>query len=997
MNKNQSLSSRLAQRGYGLLEAMLVAAVIVIGIAGIYRFYQQVYAAEAAHAESQNVLEITNRVVKAYGAAANFGALDNTSVINEGILPANMPIDADIIRSAFGGNVVVTGENIDGIAGRGFSITYSDVPRKLCPTLVASVNKMQRFRSISVRSGGADGGGAESVVAEEGVINEADVAEACGRGNTATVSFLFERNSAGDMASMIPCVVPSPATENRSIGCGDPAYGGNPAYVGVINQTRTASCPDYYGLPSFTPWTEVSNNCVLRCVPQAPEESTAQATCPTGYGGVITHRRTSSCADERATPQWSAWTEISRDCQPLCVVPAEEEIVEACPTGYAGEIRRKRTATCPAATGSPSWGPFVEISNTCVPLCQVPNPSTQTRWLPASGACGAGYSGTRSWEYEETRTGSCPQLTGSVAWTSWVSTGQQRNENRSACVSLCNPEPMLERWASRTGTCAAGYVGNRTWEERETRTSTCEPGASAPVTSAWVATGETRNMNDNCTPSPCTITSSVSRTWTVSGRTCSSTHAGNVIINSGNSLTLTDSTQPLTGAANYQCTNGTLSSTANGGATCNVTACSVAANTTFNWSVGGAACTFTTSSSSIVAVGDDVDASDATQPTTGSASFACLSSGSISVTPNAGFTCVGQCPAQPAADTRTFAGCAAGQYGSWTQSNAYENAAYPSCWAQTNNTWTPATAPAGACTNCPANTTQSETRWVAGSAACPAGYLGSNTWEAEEVRTRSVTYSCPAGTTTVPAPAYGTWSGFTATGTRRNVVNTCAAACVLPTPSTERRYQTVSELRQFACPAGQYGPNPGAIDEWRNHDQYSDRTAYCPASTGAYAWGAWGGWITYNTSAWVRTADRCNNCPGASTQYTTQWVGRSAACPAGYTGSQTWEAEQSANRSVSYSCPAGSTSIPAPTYGGWSGWSDTGNTRNFVNGCVVACTPTSYYETANTPNTCGSRQRCEIGERRRLVTVTCPGPTYSYGAWEPLTPQVCAPAGKTCP
>lgn len=50
---------------------------------------------------------------------------------------------------------------------------------------------------------------------------------------------------------------------------------------------------------------------------------------------------------------------------------------------------------------------------------------------------------------------------------------------------------------------------------------------------------------------------------------------------------------------------------------------------------------------------------------------------------------------QPPPDTQTVA-CPTGATGTWTQTRTYSAAAYPTCW--TPGAWTPATAPAGACT-----------------------------------------------------------------------------------------------------------------------------------------------------------------------------------------------------------------------------------------------------------------------------------------------------------
>lgn len=156
----------------------------------------------------------------------------------------------------------------------------------------------------------------------------------------------------------------------------------------------------------------------------------------------------------------------------------------------------------------------------------------------------------------------------------------------------------------------------------------------------------------------------------------------------------------------------------------------------------------------------------------------------------------------------------------------------------------------GACATCPSPTNENQIQWLAQNLACPAGSYGVYQIENEQQRSRSVGYNCPAGTTTLPAPSYGGWSGWSNTGASRVSINTCSS------------------------------------------------------------------------------------CPAPSTQTNVQWLSSSATCPVGQTGSNTWEREQIQSRSVSYTCPSGGSSLPAPNYGSWSGWSDTGNVRNASNTCA---------------------------------------------------------------
>ena len=212
---------------------------------------------------------------------------------------------------------------------------------------------------------------------------------------------------------------------------------------------------------------------------------------------------------------------------------------------------------------------------------------------------------------------------------------------------------------------------------------------------------------------------------------------------------------------------------------------------------------------------------------------------------------VAACVVPPNTVENQNANCAAGNCGTIAQTR-FATWSCPEAWDApvmgSFGTWTTTS---NTCTACPSPTTQTQNQWVATPSSCAAAQYGTRSWEREQSQSRTVSYNCPAGTTTLPAPSYSSWGAWADTGVTRNQVNTCT------------------------------------------------------------------------------------NCPAPSTQTQTRWVASSAACPAGYTGSHTWEREQSSTRSVSYSCPAGTTTLPPATFGSWSAWANTGATRNVVNTCTA--------------------------------------------------------------
>lgn len=343
--------------------------------------------------------------------------------------------------------------------------------------------------------------------------------------------------------------------------------------------------------------------------------------------------------------------------------------------------------------------------------------------------------------------------------------------------------------------------------------------------------------------------------------------------------------------------------------------------------------------------------------------------------------------------------CAAGTYGytNWEREQGSQRTRSYNCPAGTTvlpaPDYTPWTAwvntgntrpVSNACTTCPGPSTGTQTQWVGYTAAlCPAGQFGLTNRELEQAQNRPISFNCPAGTASLPAPTYGAWSAWSNTGNTRAVNNGTCSNC--PAGSSQNETQWVGYTANN-CPAGQYGYSNREQEQSRNRGiSYN-----CPAGTTSIPAPTYGGW-----SAWVNTGSTravnsvCNNCPAGSTQSTSQWIAASAACPASAPdGVNTWEKEQSATRSVSYNCPAGTASIPAATYGGWGAWSDTGNTRNVVNTCstgltgicpseplTVACATYNNsgvritaidFDTEGAGFTRGEYVRCTIGYRNQL-------------------------------
>lgn len=665
---------------------------------------------------------------------------------------------------------------------------------------------------------------------------------------------------------------------------------------GAFTQTRSATfdpagSPICWQQTGWTPWSPATAP-VGACTPCPADESQTQAgTCPAGEFGGLTQARTRSfdCA-AGVWNAWGAWNTTASTCAPCPAAPQIDTRSSSCPAGQFGAIAEQRSRSFDCGAGAwGSWGAWTTTANTCSPC---PTPQSQTQTV----ACPAGQFGTAT--QERTRGFDCAGGAWN-AWGAWATT-----------ISTCAPCPAAPEIETRAVACPVGQSG--AVNQQRARSFNCGAGA-------WDAWSAWSNVSNTCVacPSPETDVRSVG---------CPAGQFGAV----GEQRT-----------RSFDCPGGA-------------------------WNAWGA---WATSSNTCAA-------------------------------------CPGATVETQTQWVPSSAGCAGGQHGSstWERQQTRTRTVSYSCpagtltapapifgawsgWSDTGSTRNSVST----CTACPGASTETDQRWDPRNIGCPANTTGTYTWEMRQSRSRSQSFACPAGTPTLPAPTFGAWSGWFDDNVTRNTVFTCASNCVVPSPSTE------SDARWNAasgnCPAGQFGA------QWWEAQETRSRTAFCPAVTGSFAWGSWTGWaatgatrnfgssctncpgqesrwIPYTAAncpagqfglqnwqfAEVRNAScpagstapswggwawngmsgvfvnngTCANCPAPTNESRTQWVASSAACPAGQSGSHTWEREQVSTRTISYSCPAGSTSIPAPTTGAWGGWANTGATRSVVNTCVPA-------------------------------------------------------------
>ena len=358
--------------------------------------------------------------------------------------------------------------------------------------------------------------------------------------------------------------------------------------------------------------------------------------------------------------------------------------------------------------------------------------------------------------------------------------------------------------------------------------------------------------------------------------------------------------------------------------------CTVPVGTVRNWTVSSVSCS--AARGGTVASGSSLVWTDAGSPTTGSAQYLCTN-GTLATTPLAGATCVDSTPLcvvpSPSTQTQTLS-CASGQYGAITQSRS------ASCPSPTGSvSWSSWSTTSNTCTSCPASSV--EKQWVSTTnGTCPAGQSGAITREKEQQRTKS--YSCPAGTTSLPAASFSAW---TDTGAVRDVSSTCTTTCTAPSPTSSATTRVASSLSgtDADCASGQFGSHTWSQSRTENGTVTTSWTCPGPTSSSSTAWLG-----TFNVGAKTITGGSCTACPAPSSSTGTQWVPTTnGTCPAGQTGTVTREKEQAQTSTTSYSCPAGTAALPAPSTSVGS-WVDTGAVRDISNTCVAAVVTCTFRE-----------------------------------------------------
>lgn len=502
-------------RGFSLLELMLVLVVLVGGAAAAYKIFKPSQTQAAVRLEQENVGRMVDAIMGAYSTASNFSTLSTATAA--GVL--NVPMGVNGLNSVMRTDVtIVPATSLS--ANDSFDMVYASLSSEKCIALIPALRS---------RSNGVFVGNNNNLQDARGAItNESLIATQCSAAPTTRVTFRFRADKNTFASTTTDSCLCAPETETQTLAC--------PSGSGSITQRRTATCTG--GTPicpaaQWSSWVTANNTCaadatpVAPQVPVAPNNTCAAATeyqnlnCPSGQTGSIVQYRTQSCT----TNTWGAWTDLQNSCRPIVNIgsctPGTKTTTFACPSGQGGQITAERPVQCDANGREVPFDESVQsnwkiVNSTCTASCVANgNCCTVTRGRVetnttqcATGSYGPGVTTRRQ------QSSSCPTHDGAPVWndSGWSQVGSATGQ-----CNTCTPNQTTQavRWVARAGSCPSGQTGVLTYNDEQvqdvvtTRLCNSQAGVlnddATTTVSAWRNTGNTVVASNTCANIPTNV------------------------------------------------------------------------------------------------------------------------------------------------------------------------------------------------------------------------------------------------------------------------------------------------------------------------------------------------------------------------------------------------------------------------------------------------------------------------------------------------------------
>lgn len=424
----------LKQKGYTLLEILLVTAIFLASITLIYTLLKPASLKAGIEREQTHINAVIEAVQGSFGrAGGSYTKLNNTELAN--LRLPGLRLDGTSLTSATGDTMIVRPAQIFE-AGDGFDVVYQGINRQKCLGFIKAFHPKSYMILV---------GNAQTLVQQPSnqkngsLVSEDKIIEACSaaefQAQSGDVVFRFyERLSPGgterikDPDAANNC---RPQQESQNEACPE-------GQTGLRILQRKSTCLSD-GTPDWGDWTVISDSCEVPSIGPSGPITKAQSCfprtqgktmpCPQPSFGQIFFERELTCNTLYDSGETVGEWAITHDtCGPVEPPPPCEPTTESrpiadadnnplpnggCPPNYGGQITQARSSTCPVGgRGKAVWSPWVVVSNTCRPegRCH-PLPSQKEK-----GSCPAGFTGS----IDKVRHSYCASADANVAWGPWL-------------------------------------------------------------------------------------------------------------------------------------------------------------------------------------------------------------------------------------------------------------------------------------------------------------------------------------------------------------------------------------------------------------------------------------------------------------------------------------------------------------------------------------------------------------------------------------------------
>lgn len=172
------------QRGFSFVELIIVIAVIMIMIGGIFAAKNKLFASNKAQTETRRTTQMAADITAFYQGLGrnNYAGVSNAIVIANGLVPQEM-INGPNLINAWTGQVTVSSVSLGAGTDNAVNIQHTNVPQEECTKMVSGTAQ----NAAQVTAGGA----VVKAFGAAAAVDPAALGAACANPTANTLDFAF--------------------------------------------------------------------------------------------------------------------------------------------------------------------------------------------------------------------------------------------------------------------------------------------------------------------------------------------------------------------------------------------------------------------------------------------------------------------------------------------------------------------------------------------------------------------------------------------------------------------------------------------------------------------------------------------------------------------------------------------------------------------------------------------------------------------------------------